>query len=226
MIISIHIRKAAGTSFRKALQEYYKNNLLLDYGDEIGSSHISSQEKRIKSQAYAFKNEDEIISKYKIIHGHFFGHKYSTYETSLEYATFLRDPVQRVLSNFYYLQRNPDRKNPDGAMIHQQGFTLEDYIEHKDARNLQSQFLGNKKLSEFKFIGLSEQYKRSVCLFNHIFNTSLKYNHVENTNPNRSTMYKVETKLVDHIKKHNELDIELYKEGSLIFKKMQKAYDL
>ncbi|KUO65112.1 MAG: hypothetical protein APF80_10965 [Alphaproteobacteria bacterium BRH_c36] len=224
MIVSVHIRKAAGSSFRTALKEYYGDYLLLDYGDEIGSSSVSSRIKRFKRKLAMRADSDGIVERYKIVHGHFFADKYRSLKTPLEYATFLRDPVDRVLSNYYYLKRNPGRKHGDAVVIKKYQFTLEQYVAFPDARDVQCQFLSGIPLSSFAFVGLAEAYDESIKIFNQIFSADLGFAHNENRNPERERQYDVDDGVAELIRKHNRRDLELYEEAKGIFHRQRNRY--
>lgn len=226
MIVSVHIRKSGGSSFRQELKDYYGDKLLLDYGDEIGSSVLSSKYKRLKSKVMLFQNRQIISKQYDIVHGHFFADKYDLLDINLQLVTFLRNPIQRVLSNYYYLKRNPYRKHPDAEPIHRKKLSLEEYIMHKDARNLQAQFLNGKKLSDFTFIGITERYEESIKLFNRVFSTNLKSQYMENVNPKKDKEYDITPDLLKLIITYNELDYELYQNAINIFENDLKKYNL
>ncbi len=224
MIVSVHIRKAAGSSFRAALKDYYGDSLLLDYGDQIGSSRVSSRIRRFKRKLAMHAARDGIARKYKIIHGHFFADKYRSLKAPLEYATFLRDPVERVLSNYYYLKRSADRAHGDSVVIKKHQFTLEQYVAFPDARDVQAQFLSGLPLDRFAFVGLAEAYDESIKIFNQIFAADLAAAHNENTNPERARQYDVDDSVVELIRQHNRRDVELYEEAKEIFERQRSRY--
>ena len=224
LIVSVHIRKAAGSSFRKSLQTFYGKSLLLDYGDEITSSQWSSKYKRLLSKLRLRKKHQYVIKNYSIIHGHFFAPKYDNLNTNLQYITFLRDPVDRVLSNYYYLKRSSIRSHGDSQVIHKKEYTLEQYIVHPDARNVQTQFLDGKPLSSFDFVGLSANYEKSIKLFNSMFSANLVVENPENTNPNKASDYQVSDAIIALIKKNNLQDIELYEKGKQLFEEQCQKY--
>jgi hypothetical protein len=210
MIISVHIRKCAGTSFRKALSEYFSNKLLLDYGDEIGSSWPSSESKRLTSSNILQKNCDNVSKQYDIIHGHFHRAKYDCITVKKHYVTFMRHPVYRLLSNYHYLKRNHDRRNPDALIVNKLGFSLEEFAQHPDNRNLQSQYLQSENLSEFDFVGITEEYENSIKKMNDMLNLTLSYQSSENVNPFSIEQYGISSKTFSLIENCNSLDMELY----------------
>ena len=217
MIISVHIRKAAGSSFRESLKKYYGDRLLLDYGDEIGCNNFTSLNKRKQNRKKMYRLKDNIVENYSIIHGHFYADKYTILNAKLEYVTFLRNPVERVLSNYFYLKRNPKRKNADAEIIHKHGYSLEQYIREPDTQNLQCTFLSTMSLEKFKFVGVVEEYSRSINTFNKIFGVKLSTEEFENVNLERKQQYDVSKNIIKLIERYNQKDIELYENAKDMF---------
>lgn len=213
MIISVHIRKCAGTTFRISLQNYFRTRLLLDYGDEIGSTWPNSKMKREASLLAAKNNADNILNRHDIIHGHFYRDKYDFLETDKRYITFLRDPVSRVLSNYFYLKRNLERKNKDALIVNKLGFSLEEFMQHPNNRNLQSQYLRSTSLNDFEFVGIVEEYAQSLERLNFKLGINLELGASENVNEKSSLDYDVSTSLISKIKNCNLIDLRLYDEA-------------
>ena len=210
MIISVHIRKCAGTSFRKSLCDYFSDKICLDYGDEVGSSWPSSIQKRKESSELVKKNKKEIINRYNIIHGHFYKNKYDFLNVEKQYITFMRNPTERILSNYYYLKRKLNRTNPDSLIVSKLGFSLEEYIQHPDNRNMQSTYLQTSDLKEFEFVGLTEKYQESIEKINSLLNINIAANVSENVNPMATKEYNVPQSIINLIERYNAQDIELY----------------
>jgi hypothetical protein len=213
MIISVHIRKCAGTTFKASLKDFYKKRLLFDYGDEVGSNWPSSIEKRKVRLANAKASKSSIEKNFDIIHGHFFRNKYDFLGCRLVFATFLRDPVSRVLSNYFYLKRNPDRANPDALLVHKFDFSLEEFASHPDNQNLQSHYLQTDGLQELSFVGVVEEYEQSIKRFNEVFDCELVAGQNLNVNDDASRQYEVPQKTIDVIVENNLKDIQLYKKA-------------
>lgn len=213
MIISIHLRKCAGTTFRKQLVNAYRNRVLFDYGDEIGSSWPSSLLKRKNSKKRLLTSSRSLESRFDIIHGHFYKSKYDAIKGDKKYITFLRHPVQRVLSNYWYLKRNFNRTNPDSLIVNKLGFSLEEYIRDHDTCNLQAQYLESTDLEDLDFVGIVEQYDRSIQTLSSILGVSFKSASLENINPNKQNDYQIDSHIENLILKYNDIDYKLYKQG-------------
>ena len=100
-LLSIHIPKCGGTSFKEALKVWYGGNLFFHYFDE--KNNLMPQKIKLKSW-----NRNDYI-KYVCIHGHF-NHKrgfgVDDYYPNIKQAiTFLRDPAEIALSVFFYNHR-------------------------------------------------------------------------------------------------------------------------
>jgi len=210
MIISIHIRKCAGTTFRKSLANYFGERVLFDYGDEVGSTWPSSLKKRQQSLANAKKNKNPTQSNFDVIHGHFYRDKYDFLDPGKRYITFLRDPVSRTLSNYFYLKRNLERENPDALIVNKLGFSLREYIQHPDCRNLQSQYLKTNTLAEFEFVGITEEYNSSIDKLNATLGIDLTTSDAENVNDKAAEDYDVTPDIFNLIQKCNPEDLRLY----------------
>jgi len=213
LIISVHLRKCAGTTFRKQLYGAFQNRVLFDYGDEIGSSWPSSFLKRAVSEKKAFNSAKYLESNFDIIHGHFYKSKYDAIKVDKKYITFLRHPVQRVLSNYFYLKRNISRTNPDSLIVNKLGFSLEEYIRDPDSCNLQAQYLESTNLNEFDFVGIVERYDESISKLSFNLGVSFEVATPANVNPKKQEDYKTDNHFEKLILKYNDIDYELYKQG-------------
>jgi hypothetical protein len=220
MLISVHIRKAGGSTFKRALQNYYGEKLFLDYGDQVGSGGLAAKIKRFSRRLISptIKNRE-----FDVIHGHFYASKYN--KLNGQYAVILRDPVARVLSNYFYLQRvYKDRKNADAIpFLRNENLSLLEYIKLKDSQNLQSRTLGEKKLDDFDFVGVTEKMEQSVKNFNKIFNARLTLPTSENTNPSQKHDYNISEEIRNEIIEANAADMNLYSRAIAIFDEQSKS---
>ena len=168
LIISVHIHKNAGMNFKKHLMKMFGRKLLLSYGKD--EQVLNRFFKSFKVTDYF----DKDLEKYDIIHGHFLSNRFDHIDRNLRYATFLRHPVERVVSNYYFFKRNFYKHSPICNMI-ANGLTLEEYIELKSSKNVQSFFIANRSIEKFDYIGICEDFKRSLLLFDKTFKLKKKY---------------------------------------------------
>jgi hypothetical protein len=237
LIVSVHIHKNAGMNFKKHILKIFNDSLILSYG----------RDERILERFFTKTN----VPKYKkadfdgiaIVHGHFLADLFDLLATDIKYAIILRDPVERVISNYYFLKRNNFDNSSICTMI-AEGLSLEGYAELNSSQNVQSFFMANKSIERFDFVGVCEEYEKSVLLFDRLFNVkgsmknSLKYykqiitsifnkkselvmpdNLTNNKNPEKqTTYYDISDKLREKIIGLNQMDYDLYEKGKTHFR--------
>src|SRR5690349_11399388 len=105
MIISIHIPKTAGTTFRYLLLDIYKNKLIEDYPEEFIQEYqdVSDTEYFLHKDIFTlhpFSKFNRKVWKYlftqECIYGHFEFARYAQVPNS-QFITWLREPVQRLI---------------------------------------------------------------------------------------------------------------------------------
>ena len=144
-LISIHIPKTAGRTFLTALASHYKKRVTTV--DKLpGWSNEVNQKKLPISN---------VPSGIECLHGHFL---YKQIEglmisSDIRLITWFRDPVKRVISNYYYnqfenIQRMTDIHNPVDRTI-----TFEEYVLKKSKQNLMSKWIAGREIKDFDFIG-------------------------------------------------------------------------
>ena len=182
--------------------------------------------------AVEFSKHDEIKQKaqnIKLVRGHmFFGvHKYV--RSPFRYITLLRDPVERVVSFFYFMKNNKGNYLYD--VINDNDMSLDVFIDNNiaaESSNLQAwmlsgvdgkprdkdhfgQWLSDAKANIDKMFtfGLSEEFDLSLELFKK--ELGLPYIPVYGTvNITVGKPKDIPKSTIEKIKKVNELDIELY----------------
>ena len=65
----------------------------------------------------------------RVVRGHGTMNLHASWDNPCAYITLLRDPVDRVVSQFYFLRAS--KTHPLGARIRDEGITLEQYVEGK-----------------------------------------------------------------------------------------------
>lgn len=227
MILSIHVPKAAGNSFRALLEVELDERLMLDYGDWAGFDVPEANQRRDVRTLEMRARCGELLEKYEAIHGHFIADKYLGLFPREDFVAFFRDPYQQALSHYWFLVRNPQREHPEEKMLHDAKMTLHDYLAWDAFRDQQSQYLGSLSIDDFAMVGLSEEFYRSVKLFNRIFGCNLSGNSFLNVNPDhQGADYAIDPDVRKAVEKYRAGDIELYRRAKEIFARQTRRAGL
>jgi hypothetical protein len=218
MILSVHIPKAAGNSFRELLQPKFGNRLMLDYGDWAGFNVPAVIERRNLRMQRMRSLRDELLEKFDVIHGHFVADKYAGLFPAENFVAFFRDPYQQALSHYYFLLRNPHRDHPEEKMFHEAKMTLHDYLAWDAFHNHQSQYLGSLSIDRFAVVGLAEDFHRSVYVFNSRFGCNLAGDCFFNVNPDHDgAAYPINSEIRKAVDKYRAADVGLYRRARELF---------
>lgn len=156
-LISLHIPKTAGTSFRNILKNVY------------GKSGVARLDirKNLELNERAFRGTS-LKSKIRVVHGHFsYNDLNSMFELpeSCPIITWLRDPAERVISNFYYLENVLKKEFKSRQMENIRKImqkSLLEYARSKKGRNRMSKFLKGIDPEALFFIGITEHYEEEL----------------------------------------------------------------
>jgi hypothetical protein len=227
VILSIHVPKAAGNSFRALLEAELGERLMLDYGDWAGFDVPEANQRRDVRRLEMRGRRGELLEKYDAIHGHFIADKYLGLFPREDFVAFFRDPYQQALSHYWFLVRNPQREHPEEKMLHDAKMTLHDYLTWDAFRDQQSQYLGSLSIDDFAMVGLSEEFYRSVELFNRIFGYNLSGHSFLNVNPDhQGADYAIDQDVRKAVEKYRAGDIELYRRAKEIFARQTRRAGL
>ena len=191
LILSSHIPKTAGRSFLVSLIRIFGDeNVLRDYGN------LQPEKDGLR----------KIEENHRCIHGHFSINKYKDHIQDCEWVTWIRNPVERVISSYCYWER--EKAGHDGYPH----IDIEDFIAMPDAGNLQSRMLRGLNIEDFLFIGISEYYDVMHDKFCEILDVPMvpKVNINHNPLKHSSDKYIVPKHIKRQIKKRNRDDLWLY----------------
>jgi hypothetical protein len=169
MLISVHMPKTAGSSFRATLAETFGERLLADYGDYPLAAPPAERHVRALEHALAVR-PDHLLSR-SCVHGHFLPVKYLPLADAMpcRFVTWLRDPVDRLVSHYDYWHRSYDPQASNTSSLHrrvvEEGWDLERFCTAPELRNVYSAFLWAFPLRYFDFVGISECYAEDLCEF-------------------------------------------------------------
>lgn len=218
MFISLHTPKAGGSSFKKILETHFESNFLDDYKDKP----INKSFKIRKQDVLKFRFKLRLYNKYyytfknvKCIHGHFMPYKYDYYldKKNIKFITWLRDPIDRLASHYYYWLRSYNKKN--SAKLHrkiiEENWSFEKFAFSIEMKNIYCQFLWRFPIDNFDFIGIVEYFNEDVNFFCEKY---LKKNIIsvptKNQNLNKTDSYYQNISFINELKQFHSEDYKLY----------------
>src|SRR6185369_2653285 len=171
MIISVHFAKTAGTSFSKSLQDHFGSSLQRDYDDFPINTPV--YERNLNALQAGINNGSHDFGACQCIHGHFLPLKYLLLSTQrkVTYIAWMRDPVERLASHYYYLQKiyKPETAKPLDKRIAEENWSLQRFCLSSELQNYYTQFLWGFPLEQFDFIGIAEHYDEDFKYFTGAF---------------------------------------------------------
>lgn len=227
MIISLHVPKTGGETFKLALETAFGPRMRGDYGDMVGFVSDDILRHREKRATAMLEERDEIEQSYDIIHGHFIADKYRGLFRSEQYVAFFRHPMQQAISLYKYLQRQPLRKNPTIRDVQGSNVTFLDFLERQTVTNSQTELVGDVPLESFAMVAVAEEYERGVALFNATFGAKVEITESVNVDPEtagRKHLLTAEER--EAVRHHRAADIELYQRAKRMFNRLCVARGL
>jgi hypothetical protein len=224
IVIFLHIPKVAGTTLYHIIERNYRAKDLYSIERAVDDGPGGNVE--------AFKRLSlERRAQIRMLTGHLpYGlHEYLPGPAT--YFTLLREPVDRVISFYYYVRRNSKHYLHDYALAHD--MSLRRYVEsHATTANDNFQVrmlsgifhqvpyghctpdlldLAKRNLqNHFAVVGLSEQFDATLLLLKRAFHWRDIFYIRQNVTADRPALSDVPAETLDVIREHNLLDIELY----------------
>jgi hypothetical protein len=215
MLVSLHMPKTAGTSFAFALRRYFVDALVEDY--EMLPINRPRGVREWEAVRTGIAVRRGLKNGVSAIHGHFLPVKYAIALRGREvhYVTWLRDPVERLLSNYHFWRHNPRGASPAQPLRYrmlQEDWSLERFCLGPEFRNLYHQYLWGFPLGRFAFVGITERYEEDLDAFAARFLDGIATATHARTNPERdSDRYRIEPSLRTRIERHHAKDMALYR---------------
>lgn len=224
----VHVPKTAGTTMRIILLwMYWWNQILWARGKPY-----------LEQKAQSLSNAD--LSRIRLVAGHtrFGMHEHLPF-SHFQYFTILREPVDRVLSHYYFLCRQP--QNELYETIHQYDLSLvtlltEGYI---PIHNVQTYWLSKADVSHFRdgayhpdivrevkenidqyfsFVGLNEWFDESLIMLKRDMGWKRYPIYAQkNVTKSRRKQDKESAETIDTIKRYNQMDVEIYDHVAQLF---------
>lgn len=179
--------KAGGTSLRSLLEPVYRDRLYCDY-DDIPMSNRPEHALARRARMREIQGQG-LPANTAIVFGHFVLSKYRFLHPQPAYATMLREPVARTVSHYFHYQRC--QGNPRNELLPEH-LSLLEFARLPKYADIYRFLLGDVSVSELSYVGLTEEFDRSVHLFNRVFGVELQRTSSCMTKPvrlNRATEY-------------------------------------
>jgi len=219
LIISLHTPKAGGSSFKKVLKKEFKNSFYADVRDRPINKSFNKRVKDVENFRNKFNFSYKLyyqLFNIKCIHGHFLPYKYSYYldQSDAIFVTWLRDPLERLASHYYYWFRSYNKKKSSHLhrKVVEEKWTFDAFVFSTEMKNFYHQFLYKFPIENFNFIGITEYFDEDLNYFSQQYlnkkaGSIPKYN----TNPNKNGSYfKNNSDMKNELMKFHDLDYEIY----------------
>jgi hypothetical protein len=225
-IIFLHIHKAAGTTLTRIINRRFDSTAIYS----VDPNHWRQWDQALSE----FKNLSKAQrKKFRVIEGHMYFGLHQFLSQPSTYITLVRDPVDRIVSMYYYIRRNP-KVIPYHAEINRLNMSLKDFVRSGMALvtdNGQTRFLSgvydvgygqcDRSMLErakrnmqkyFSVVGVKERFDETVLLLRRIFDFPFPFYQKQNVTRNRPyrNLKDMPKDTLDCIRQYNELDIELY----------------
>ena len=217
VMISIHVPKTGGTSFRRMLEDLFGDGFQPDYDWEPRPALMDGTELQ--------GSDDEIRAMFengiRCVHGHFNARKYLRLREieGIEpvFITWLRDPAERCMSTYHFLRKldTPVDEQPEWERKAKE-LSLKDFFE-------QTRFGANRQFAQLRaldrddlaFIGCTERFEDSARVFRHLFFPHVPDVRIEHElkNEERTGRYHIPAPLRARLVDLNVFDEQLYQYG-------------
>ena len=147
------------------------------------------------------------------MHGHFLRDAFDSVVPPPRFMTWVRHPVDRVVSNYYHCMRSPDLRDDCCRRLHEEKLSLLASAELDWMQNLATRYLAGKAIEAFDFVGIAERSDESRPLLGRAFGWATPpCGPRENTNPDRVTpSYPLSPADYNHLLALNQLDLKFYR---------------
>ncbi|WP_237064722.1 sulfotransferase family 2 domain-containing protein [Microbulbifer guangxiensis] len=203
----LHIPKTAGTSFRESLRLSVGDlNIIKDYPKQRG--HEKSLPYRFLTKIDDPSTLKQHLSKYRSawVSGHVRYSRYCQVIPPENTFTFVRHPVDRLVSLYKHRCRHMGLK-----------LSFEEFIDQEAVHNTQSKYLPLDLLHQFAFVGLTEEYAKSLEYLNWKFDLNLS--EVKRNEAPIEQQVELDTDILNKIRQKNSEDLALYDAAQELFRK-------
>lgn len=228
VVIFMHVPKTAGTSLRHIVQSQFQPNNVFEF------YNLKTLPPKVRKGIEKYNNLSEAQQKaIKFVSGHVGFGLHEFLSRPCTYITVLRDPVERVISYYYFLLRNQNIIVKDKTLsefvqtfggVHNSmtcylsGLTLQAQLQDSSI-DLKSQQFAQETLEKakinlenhFKVVGFVDRFDETCILLKKILGWNIPAFYTrKNVAKNSNVTREISPETLSLIHKFNQLDIQLY----------------
>jgi galactose-3-O-sulfotransferase len=220
-IIFLHVPKSAGTTL----------NRLIEWEYPILAMYTVDPVLFRWSRERLWRLPKRRLKRFRVFKGHMKFGLHEVLPQPATYITVLRDPIDRMISAFYFMHTY--KLHPNYWKFRREGWTLEDFVKRWPKSNLQTKMIAGaeydapctaemlqnakENLQYFSVVGLTERFKESLALMKLRFGWKLESYSSFNVTRARPKKRDLPQSTLDLIAERNRFDIELYEYVAKIF---------
>ncbi len=214
-LIFLHLPKNGGTTFHSIIENQYPI-------DSIFTIKVIKSVRLNKDEFINLSDEDR--QHIKVLKGHM---RFGLHEKMIgptEYVTFLRDPMDRIISFFNYVRSRPAHRLYE--TVTRNNWSLKEFalnINQGDVNNCQVRWIGGKDGSHegmynlaiknienfFPVVGILEDFDASLLIMKDVFGWKSPFYKIKNVTPKNEELH-VDEETREIIKELNMADYWLY----------------
>ena len=223
LIVSVHLAKTGGNTFATILERAATGMYSQRYGPDHPMTALRMDGVQLSPldghQHWGLFDAmlaiPSIAARRNVLHGHFNVNIMKDQYPDADFVVWLRDPVDRVVSHYEFWKRlEVDFDDPLYRRFHDEQMTIEDFAAEPRVRNTQSRTTGRRSVDEFAFVGITEEYDRSLDLFGRMYDVDTRDVVQLNFNPQQKQgRYELPPDTRAVVESYNQADIDLYRQA-------------
>lgn len=214
----MHVPKTGGNTFRAHLKEVFGSDICFVYMsqwqfvDVYTPTPMMRLYRGLRALKSGLRDRSRLRPTDRCIHGHFRAESYLALFPDATAITWVRDPVERLLSQYYYWKRRPFRGHSICNLLIRNNLSPLEFAEIEVMRNLQCRYFNTKTVPDFGFVGITEEFDACLEGFYRLVGTQPKHSDARNKNPDKSTntRYEIDPAVRARIAALNSRDCKLY----------------
>lgn len=200
-LIFIHIHKTGGKSVSEVLHQHFGKHYA-----RINRSYLRRQ-----GSPRVEMGMRQLDTSTRALAGHFkFGEIEHLVTSETKLVTWMRDPVERVLSHHKWYNFQSQNSG------HGKTIDLESFLEMDVAQNWMSKFLKGSSIEDYYFIGFLEEMSEDVSVLGKLLSDQPWQAVHVNQNPLRKVRQMVSHEIRQKIEDANQEDLELFERAKCL----------